>query len=453
VSRYPARLPLGRLPTQLPLFVAIVAAACFAGALSTRADTLPSKLVLALPLGIVIAAGLLTLASVRPGAALAAAFALLAVATTEPAPVDFAFALIIVGTLGLVPPPALPGFVLVPLVLFVTVTFASAMNATDTGQAIHFTGITIYLVVVAVWLTGVFRIERLARLAIDAYLVVAAVSGGLAALALYVGFPGSGVFLYDNFRANGLFQDPNVFGPFLVPAAAILLDSVGREGLGTRRGRLALTGFVLASAGVIVAYSRAAWLAYALATTTVIIAYALRRGGPRAAMRSAMLLASGAVAGYLMLAITGSLAFFHHRSGLQGYDTERFAAQSSAFDLMTKHVFGYGPGQTEVDFAVSTHSIYARAAFEQGLFGLALVLVLLLVTLWCAVVVAARTQAVFGIGTAGLLGSWIGLMANSAFIDTLHWRHLWVVAALIWTAYLVTDPTPARRRRRASALV
>jgi hypothetical protein len=33
-----------------------------------------------------------------------------------------------------------------------------------------------------------------------------------------------------------------------------------------------------------------------------------------------------------------------------------------------------------------------------------------------------------------LLGAWCGLLANSAFVDTLHWRHLWFVAALIWVA-------------------
>ena len=39
-----------------------------------------------------------------------------------------------------------------------------------------------------------------------------------------------------------------------------------------------------------------------------------------------------------------------------------------------------------------------------------------------------------GIGSAALLAAWCGLLANSAVIDTLHWRHLWLVAALIWAA-------------------
>jgi hypothetical protein len=31
-----------------------------------------------------------------------------------------------------------------------------------------------------------------------------------------------------------------------------------------------------------------------------------------------------------------------------------------------------------------------------------------------------------------LLGAWLGIMLNGAFVDTLHWRHLWFIAALIW---------------------
>jgi O-antigen ligase len=439
VSADTARLALDRVPAQLPAAAALVAACGVAGALAVRTESMPSQLVVALPLAAVAAALVFAAASIRPAAAIALAFVLLAVVTTDPAPVDLVFALVIAGSIGIVPPPAVPGFVAVPVVLYVAVTLASAMNANDTGRALQFAAITVYLVILAVWLTGVFRVERLARVAIQAYLVAATLSAGLAALALYVGFPGSDQFLYDNLRAEGLFQDPNVFGAFLVPAAAILLDAVGRVGLRSRRGRVSAAAFVVVSVGVVIAYSRAAWLAYALAMATVVVVQALRRGGPRAAARSASLLACGAAGALLILSVTGSLQFFHQRSALQGYDSERFQTQESAFELMTTHVLGFGPGQTEVELRYSTHSLYARTAYEQGLFGLALVAVILLVTLWCALVAATRARVVFGVGTAALLGSWIGLIVNSAFIDTLHWRHLWVVAALIWAAYVATE--------------
>jgi hypothetical protein len=48
-------------------------------------------------------------------------------------------------------------------------------------------------------------------------------------------------------------------------------------------------------------------------------------------------------------------------------------------------------------------------------------------------------------------------MANSFFIDTLHWRHLWIVAALIWCAAAVHRlrraplPAPPVRPRALSS--
>ena len=46
-------------------------------------------------------------------------------------------------------------------------------------------------------------------------------------LALYVAFPGSTV-LTNSFgdRARALFKDPNVYGPFLVPVAVLVLHEV-----------------------------------------------------------------------------------------------------------------------------------------------------------------------------------------------------------------------------------
>jgi multisubunit Na+/H+ antiporter MnhE subunit len=49
-----------------------------------------------------------------------------------------------------------------------------------------------------------------------------------------------------------------------------------------------------------------------------------------------------------------------------------------------------------------------------------------------AVRFAKRDGDISGLGSGALLGAWVGLIANSFFIDTLHWRHLWIVAALIW---------------------
>ena len=113
---------------------------------------------------------------------------------------------------------------------------------------------------------------------------------------------------------------------------------------------------------------------------------------------------------------------------------------------MTDFVLGHGPGQVEQGLDIATHSIYARSAYEQGVLGLVLISTLMIATLAFAWGLARRDVDVNGVGSAALLGSWLGLVASGFFIDTLHWRHLWFVAALIWVGAAPHQVRSAHRR-------
>jgi O-antigen ligase len=91
-----------------------------------------------------------------------------------------------------------------------------------------------------------------------------------------------------------------------------------------------------------------------------------------------------------------------------------------------------GPGQYSIVAPLGAHSLYARVLGEQGFLGLAAMVALVIATLALAWRNAFLGRSTWGIGSAALLAAWCGLIVNSAFVDTLHWRHLWVVAALIW---------------------
>ena len=97
-----------------------------------------------------------------------------------------------------------------------------------------------------------------------------------------------------------------------------------------------------------------------------------------------------------------------------------------------EYPLGVGPGQFERRAHISAHSMYARTLAEEGIPGLIVLLLLMLATLGWALQNAIRGHDTYGIGSAALLGAWIGILLNGAFVDTLHWRHLWFVAALIW---------------------
>jgi hypothetical protein len=448
--------------SRAPIVAAAVVAAFGVGQLlPARVDSLSTTRVVALIGGLVFLTGVIWLALRRPVATLALGFGLLLFVRAEPAPVDLVFAiLILVSVVSARPRPRVPIVVAIPLSAFGLVTLASTMNAVGTMRAIRFEFITVYVIALAVWLTWVVSDRRNVAIAMKAYIIAAVVSGVLGILAVFAPIPGKSVLTFGGVRAEGLFKDPNVYSAFLVPAAILLLEELVSPRLLGWSQRVVTAAFVIVTIGVVVAYSRAAWLNYALGVMTLVVVQTFRRGGYKLAVKSVSLILACALAGLGLLAVTGSLTFLRQRSHLEGYDRSRFAAQASAFSGMTKHVFGYGPGQVEEHLAISTHSAFARAAFEQGLLGVASFSLILLTTLACALLLVRRRTHVNGVGTATLLAVWIGQAVNGFFIDTFHWRHLWIFAGLIWSYYVASrdgsaepfvDATLAGGRARGAA--
>lgn len=401
-----------------------------------------------LPYGLTAIAIICALAFAQPLALFVAGIALLAAVRTEPAPVDVIFAILMIVTFlqGRVSP-RIPVPIEIVLALTAFLTLLSAVNAVDTARAIKYGFVSLYLLAFGVWLTWVFTNPRATRLAIKAYIIAAFVSAILTVLALYAGLPGRSFFLFDEARGKGLFKDPNVYAAFLVPAAAITLEEIGRPRLLRYERKVAALLFVVITAGVVIGFSRAAWLNLTLACATVITVTALRRGGTRRALRSLSALALAGAAGFGLLLATGSLTFFQQRSQLESYDEQRFNTQASALSRVGDHLFGYGPGQVERTLDISTHSLYARAAFEQGPLGLILMALLLVGTLYYGLVLVRADADVHGIGSAALLASWLGLVANGIFIDAVHWRHLYVIAALIWCGAAMYSSRPPLKSR------
>ena len=245
-------------------------------------------------------------------------------------------------------------------------------------------------------------------------------------------------------RAQGLFKDPNVFGPFLVPAALILMEETVMPRLLRWRLSTKLVILSILTVGIVFSFSRAAWLNLAVGVVVLLAVLSLRRGGGRKAF---LLLAVGLVAAATLLgtlAATSSISFLEQRATLQDYDAQRFGAQATGVEIATEHPIGIGPGQFEAASEISAHSTYVRALAEQGVLGVLLILGLVVLTLGFALRNAALGRDTYGIGSAALLAAWFGIVANSAFVDTLHWRHLWLVAALIWAGTALRTGYPGR---------
>jgi O-antigen ligase len=389
--------------------------------------------------------GTLALAVARYDAAVALGILLLAVVFIEPAPSDLVFAVLIAVAFatGRLHFERVPLSMTLLVALFFALNLLAAVGAVDGGRAAAYFGITLYLGGFALWFAAYVCSVPRARLVLLAYVGAAGLSAALACLALVAPFPGAEAFV-DGPRAKGLFKDPNVFGPFLVPAALVLMEETVAPRLLRLRLPAKLALLSVLAIGVVFSFSRAAWLNLAVGTVVLLGVLALRRGGGRRIMG---LLAAALVAGAALfgaVAATSSLDFLSERAAVQDYDTQRFDAQASSLELATANPIGIGPGQFERVSDLSAHSIYVRSLAEEGLPGLLVVLALMLLTLGFAARNVALGADTYGIGSAALLAAWCGLLANSSFVDTLHWRHLWLVAALIWAGTALRAGYPGR---------
>jgi predicted secreted protein len=219
VSRGPAALAAH---TAAPLVGAaglLVVALAFGVVLSRYPPSV--AVVFAVGLGLL---GTLALALARYDAAVGLGLFLLAAVRFEPAPADLVLAVVIAVAA------ATNRFSLrrVPIVVtllvgaFLALNMLSAIALVDLPRAVTFFGITFYLAVFGLWLAGYVQSVPRARVVLRAYVAGAVLSAAVASLALFVAFPGDELFVTGP-RAQGLFKDPNVFGPFLVPAALLLL--------------------------------------------------------------------------------------------------------------------------------------------------------------------------------------------------------------------------------------
>ena len=388
--------------------------------------------------------GLLALTLARLEAAVALGFALLGVVKVEPAPPDVIFLTVmavaaVTGRFDLAGVPRAAG---AAVSAFCTINVLSMIEVVDTKVAVAFVTITLYLAIFSVWLSSYVNSERRARTIVIAYLVAALSSAVIAILALYAPLPGKSIFLYDPSRPRALFKDPNVFGPFLIPIALIILNEILNPRLLRLRRSAKVAMFAVLSLGVLVSGSRAAWLNEILGVLVLLVVTGVRRGGGRRALVLLVTLLVAASVVVEVAAITGSDSFISQRASLQSYDTERFSAQRHGIALVEQHPFGLGPGQFDVVSTISAHSTYIRVLSEEGILGVAVWIALALATLLFAMANVVKGRDTYGIGSAALLAAWCGILLNSVVVDTLHWRHLWVVAALIWAGAMRRAPAP-----------
>src|SRR4051794_4069347 len=216
----------------------------------------------------------LALAVARYDAAVALGLCLLPVVKFEPAPSDAVFAIVIVVAVvtGRFDLRRVPLTVTSCVGLLIALNVLSTIEAVDLAWAGRFFAITLYLAIFALWIAGYVDSPRKARVLVIVYLGGAVLSAIAGAAALNLPLPGRDFLIADGAtRASALFKDPNVYGPFLIPIAAILLEERFRPRLLRLRGATAWVLLGILAVGVLFSYSRAAWANFAMAMTITVV--------------------------------------------------------------------------------------------------------------------------------------------------------------------------------------
>jgi hypothetical protein len=277
--------------------------------------------------------------------------------------------------------------------------------------------------------------ERL-RLIFRAWVAAAVITAMLGILGYFHALPGFDRFtLYD--RAKGAFQDPNVFGPFLIAPGLYLLHGLLTGKL--MHAPLRIAGLLIITIGVFLSFSRAAWALFLLAACALIVIMLLKeRSG---AFRLKILILSMATVVTLVLALSVALqskqvsGLFSSRSHLvQEYDggrLGRFERHRIGFLMSMENPLGIGPMVFSKIFPEDEHNIWLKSLTTYGWLGFISYVTLFLWTLAKGFRLLLRDRP----WQPFLMISWIMIVGHAVIgnvIDTDHWRHFYMLLGIVW---------------------
>ncbi len=308
----------------------------------------------------------------------------------------------------------------------------------EISDALIFSIVTIFLLLTAYFIANYVaeETERRMRLVMRAYTAVALLSAIVGTLAYLGILPGADIFLRYG-RAKAAFNDPNVFGPFLVLPAMYALQR-----LLLAPGRTAVIAggiYMVLFVGVFVSFSRAAWGHFALSSLIVLVLCFWLEATARDKVRIMIMSLLGAA--MLVVALAGLLSIpsvaslFEQRAAGQNYDsgeTGRFGRQGYAFELALDHPLGIGPHEfRNLRIIEEPHNVYVTVLHVYGWGGGAFYYLLVILTLWRGIAALTRPSP-YRLMMIPLVATFAMLVGESAIIDTDHWRHYFLLVGLIW---------------------
>lgn len=340
---------------------------------------------------------------------------------------------------------------LVLLVVFNIGGLISMSQLADLGDIPLYIAVSLFLALTAVFFAAVVETQPgVLPLIFRAWLAAACITSLAGILGYFNAFPGADMFTRYG-RAAGVFEDPNVFGPFLTVPGIYLLHRMMTGSL--RHALIATVPFIIITLGVFFSFSRGAWGLYlgcALMLTLALFIQS-RRGTVRLRI-IAMSIAAFAIASMALLValqIPEVAELFSERAKLaQDYDSARlgrFARYGIGFMMAVEHPMGIGPLEFGQMLGEDTHNIWLKALLDYSWLGFAAYLTLIIWTVAGAFRILFRDRP----WQPYLLCAYVVLIGHIALgtvIDTDHWRHFYLILGLIWGCMALEQRHQARQQ-------
>jgi O-antigen ligase len=371
----------------------------------------------------------------------------------EPAPYDLALAAIIPAwlLLGLKIPRAI-GPLIVLMLLFLAGGVLAATQAKDFSTQPIYYAVTAFLAFSSCFFACLIAEDDGRLDTIVTAWIAAALITTLLGVAGYFGLTGE---LFTKFgRATGGFQDPNVFGPFLIFPFLVLVRRALTRPLGASllNGGMALIIF----AGIFLSFSRAAW---GLSFIAVLLMGALLFVTERSLKARLRFLGLGAM-GVVSIAVLVAFAltipdvanlFADRAQIVHDYDAGhlgRFQRYAVGFNMMLDHPLGIGAIEFGRTFAEDEHNIWLKCLTTYGWLGFAAFLTLVLWTLAAAFPLVFRSGPLQPLVQIAYI-VFLGHIVLATVIDIDHWRHVFLLFGILWGA-IAADRSRAQSRLAGS---
>ncbi|WP_157014728.1 O-antigen ligase family protein [Mesorhizobium xinjiangense] len=330
-----------------------------------------------------------------------------------------------------------------PLIILLVIFNIGGMAAMTQMSALYETplylAVSLFLALTAIFYAAVLEARpALYGVVVGAWTAAAVGTAFFGILGYFHAFPGAEMFTrYD--RAAGVFEDPNVFGPFLALPGLVLLHRI-------LTGPLSRIPLYLLPLGVIVfglflSFSRGAWGLFVFAALMLTFILLVRHRSGAFRMRILLMCLVAATVLIIGLAIALQIPaisdlFLVRAQLVQDYDGARlgrFARHIIGFQLAMERPLGIGALDFGRLYGEDTHNIWLKALLDYGWAGFAAYFTLIVWTLGAGGRILMRERP----WQPYLLCAYIVLIGHillGTVIDTDHWRHFYLLLGMVWGA-------------------